>query len=428
MGDTGKQTQTQTDGRQIGPAFDEWRRRFETTRPIYVAFTERLEQLLDDVLARRRLQIDRIEARTKTVESFYEKIQRDGKDYADPFMEMTDICGLRIITLFTADAEKIAQILREEFVIDALNSVDKGAQLDADQFGYQSIHAIVSLSPGRAALTEWEAYANLKAEIQVRTVLQHAWAAINHSLAYKSTGDIPKPMLRRLNRISAHHEAADDEFLALQSEMSKHHQATLSAVESGKTGIGIDGHSLDVFFEASGEGERWDDLAYRAGFEISHKPSAVDLARRNLLSLLSQADIKTLDALSNTLAGTRDHAPEYLRAIRKGWQARTGSSRRPVANWYAIVRLAVLLGLPAPVSARILQSSPFGPDMTGVVADALKQPTGPRAESEGATVGRTAAKMGDAPASDGPSPPVPDGDEADVLMIPSDTERRWSEG
>ena len=354
------------------PVLDRWRRQFERTRPSYVSFTKRMHLLLEEIFDQRGIVIDRIESRTKTAESFFEKVQRDGKSYGDPFAEMKDICGLRIVPLFTADAEKIAPILKEEFAIDAVNSIDKGAELEPDRFGYQSIHSIVSLSPARAALTEWSNYAGFKAEIQVRTVLQHAWAAINHSLAYKATGDIPKPMIRRLNRISALLESADDEFLALQQEMSQHRAATVTAVESGKRGIGIDAQSLDVYFETSGAAETWDNLAYSAGYEISHKSSVVELARRNLLSVLEQAEIKTLDDLGSALEELQPRAPGFLRTIRQGWQERTGSARRPVANWYAIVRIAVLFHIAPALAQKILQGTAFGADMSQIIRDVLR--------------------------------------------------------
>jgi ppGpp synthetase/RelA/SpoT-type nucleotidyltranferase len=93
-------------------------------------------------------------------------------------------------------------MIEEEFTIDKDNSLDKRKELRSNEFGYLSVHYVVSLSPARAALGEYKNYASLRAEIQVRTVLQHAWAAVDHRLRYKSETDAPEHLRRRLFLLS----------------------------------------------------------------------------------------------------------------------------------------------------------------------------------------------------------------------------------
>lgn len=55
-------------------------------------------------------------------------------------------------------------------------------------------------------------YVGLKAEIQVRTTLQHAWASIEHKLRYKSDIKLPEEERRELSSIAASFESYDKAF------------------------------------------------------------------------------------------------------------------------------------------------------------------------------------------------------------------------
>lgn len=181
---------------------EEWIARYRTERPRYERFTNEVSELLRKLLSHENVNAT-VETRTKEVDSFAGKITRPGKNYVDPLSEVTDLAGLRIIVDSLTDVERVAQLLRSEFAIDATRSINKADALDPDRFGYLSQHFIVSLSPTRRALVEWSGLGELCAEIQLRTALQHAWSVIQHPLDYKSTIDVPKPLRRRLFRLSA---------------------------------------------------------------------------------------------------------------------------------------------------------------------------------------------------------------------------------
>jgi putative GTP pyrophosphokinase len=98
-----------------------------------------------------------------------------------------------------------------EFVIDWENSVDKGELLSPDRFGYLSVHYVASLSPSRLALPEYKQYGSIKAEIQVRSILQHAWAEIERGLGYRNQ-TMPGRVRRRFSMVAGLLEMADKEF------------------------------------------------------------------------------------------------------------------------------------------------------------------------------------------------------------------------
>ena len=104
---------------------------------------------------------------------------------------------MRIITYFAEEVDAVAQLIEREFTIDRKNSIDKRMALDPDQFGYLSVHYIVSLAANRSQLPEYAALSGLSAEIQIRSILQHAWAEIEHDLGYKSQTAVPRDVVRQ---------------------------------------------------------------------------------------------------------------------------------------------------------------------------------------------------------------------------------------
>src|ERR1041384_2055216 len=191
---------------------DDFTRLYELKRPLYIEFTEKVKSLLESLLTTSNIKYQVVEKRTKNIQSFREKISRANKQYSDPLREVTDLAGLRIIVYYLEDVNAACQMIEREFNIDREASVDKGLLLQPNEFGYRSVHYIASLSDSRKALLEWAAYDGLVAEIQVRTVLQHAWAAISHALQYKKEQDIPSVFRRRLSRLSSLLELSDEEF------------------------------------------------------------------------------------------------------------------------------------------------------------------------------------------------------------------------
>jgi putative GTP pyrophosphokinase len=128
--------------------------RYRAVRATYESMTVRLRVLITDLISDAGIDVIQIEARTKSTESFAEKISRKGRKYENPLVDMTDLIGLRIITYYREAVTRIGEVLKGEFLIDEKNSVDKMAALDPDRFGYLSMHYIASLSPTRRKLAE----------------------------------------------------------------------------------------------------------------------------------------------------------------------------------------------------------------------------------------------------------------------------------
>lgn len=169
-----------------------------------------LKNNLETLLNESEINFMEIEYRTKTLESFENKIKR--KNYKNPMEEIEDFCGVRIICYYINDLKKIDTLINENFNI--ISKVYKDAELEENKFGYRSNHYIVTLKDEWCSVPVLKNLKNLKAEIQVRTILMHAWADISHQLNYKQSSD--KKFERKLNQLSALFEIADTHFVNLK--------------------------------------------------------------------------------------------------------------------------------------------------------------------------------------------------------------------
>ncbi|TDO92043.1 ppGpp synthetase/RelA/SpoT-type nucleotidyltransferase [Halanaerobium saccharolyticum] len=197
-------------------------KQFQKQRHNYVNLRAEVEVILREALNENDIVFHSIESRVKSVESFREKAERD--KYSDPINEITDLTGIRIITLFEKEIHQISDIIKELFEIDYARSEDKSDLLDADKMGYKSIHYIAELSRDKITTTELESFAGLKFEIQIRSILQHAWAEIEHDRNYKFKGELPKHLQRRFYALAGMLEIADREFNILSEEVEKFRQ------------------------------------------------------------------------------------------------------------------------------------------------------------------------------------------------------------
>jgi ppGpp synthetase/RelA/SpoT-type nucleotidyltranferase len=156
-----------------------------------------------------------VEHRVKAEKSLAGKLERNG-DYYNVFEDLTDILGCRIVCFLSDEIDAIGKKVEESFVIDWENSSDKRALIKDDTFGYLSLHYICSLPFG----DKWpDEICGKKFEIQIRTILQHAWSAINHDIGYKSDFGVPRDVRRQFARLAGLLELADDEFVRARDNM-----------------------------------------------------------------------------------------------------------------------------------------------------------------------------------------------------------------
>ncbi|MHA1680658.1 MAG: hypothetical protein ACTSUE_06600 [Promethearchaeota archaeon] len=178
---------------------------------------EELRTVLDSILNGMSIELHVdcfIQTRVKTVASFAGKIMRDGLDDVNSFDELTDLCAGRVICSTLHDVALFCKQLEQHFIVCWESCIDKASQLESNEFGYLSKHYIVKLDPKSRHIPDLdipESLFGIRAEIQVRTILQHYWASISHKIDYKGQFPLPDKIKRELNRYAALLETVDSE-------------------------------------------------------------------------------------------------------------------------------------------------------------------------------------------------------------------------
>lgn len=212
------------------PDLDPARVRWLELRPQYESLGRYMSDLLRRDLRKAGI-LPNVSSRAKTVDSFLKKIVRKG--YTDPFEEMHDKVGVRVVVPFISQLTAANQIIRSQFDVRFFDNKLEG--LGHDKFAYQSWHYDVQLkTPLNAAM---EQYRGWWVELQLRTESQHVWAEMAHRLLYKSDLEIPERVARRVHVLNAMLELADNEFEGTRDVISSLPGAWSLNVLSGLEGI-----------------------------------------------------------------------------------------------------------------------------------------------------------------------------------------------
>lgn len=196
------------------------------------------------------------------MKSYCDKAMKE--KYINPTEEIQDLAGIRIIAYVNSDVAKICSLIENEFEIDYENSIDKSKLLGIDKVGYKSVHYICKLSEKRSCLRENSMFNGLNFEIQIRTLLQHTWAEIEHDKNYKFSGNLPEKLKRRFSLIAGTLELMDMEFDELSSSIDKYAESVSQNMKDGKIEkILIDSTSLNEYMMNKYKDE------IEAGFEVN---------------------------------------------------------------------------------------------------------------------------------------------------------------
>lgn len=137
-----------------------------------------------------------VKGRIKSFDALYRKLLlrcQNGTLIDKPFEVITDIIGMRIVVPFLEDLSSVERLIKEHF--EVVETEYKSRELSIREFGYDSIHILIKLPveiSGKIRNSE-----NMKIEIQLRTILQDAWAEVEHELIYKTSIDKVEDTIRR---------------------------------------------------------------------------------------------------------------------------------------------------------------------------------------------------------------------------------------
>ena len=198
-------------------------REYAAQQPLLAEAAELWVGLVTSVLDDAGINYLSVVGRAKSVTSFAAKAARtlDGVPaFSDPLTQITDQIGLRVITYVHSDVAAVADLLDDQVVV--IDDRDMGRETASEgRFGYASRHLHVGLDAARESQPAYELLRGIRAQVQIRTVLQHAWAEFEHDIRYKGT--IPDEHVpdfdRRFTLAAGLLELADREFSTIRDRL-----------------------------------------------------------------------------------------------------------------------------------------------------------------------------------------------------------------
>ena len=224
--------------RHLDPHCNAILQEYQDNLPRFREVEAQVKDTIKRTLADAGLLVAVIESRIKSYDSLAGKLELKGHKYKS-LAGLTDILGLRVITFYIDDVDKVASAVERLFTIDWENTVDKRKIQEIASFGYLSLHYICSIPdfPYRF-------------EIQMRTLLQHAWANMDHDTGYKSGVEIPRRYLRNMSRLAGMLELVDDEFSKIRIELTDYRRRVQALVRSGNLDeVPLDGDTFRSYLD-----------------------------------------------------------------------------------------------------------------------------------------------------------------------------------
>ena len=257
---------------------------YQDNLPRFREVEQEVKEKLRQTLADAGLLVAAIESRVKAYDSLAGKLELKGHKY-NSLADLTDILGLRVITFYIDDVDKVASAVERLFEIDWDNTVDKRKIHEIDSFGYLSLHYICSI-PGFP----------YRFEIQMRTLLQHAWANMDHDTGYKSGVEIPKRYMRNMSRLAGMLELVDDEFSKIRIELTDYRRRVQALVRSGNLDeVPIDGDTFRSYLDLNPFNQLNKRIAAMNQAEIQ------DVSLMPYLAVFKGLGLKTLGDISNII-------------------------------------------------------------------------------------------------------------------------------
>ncbi|QNI32784.1 RelA/SpoT domain-containing protein [Alloacidobacterium dinghuense] len=311
---------------------------FDRRKDNLVEFCNKTKTLIEECLKDASIHFQSVQARVKGRDKLKTKYLDPSKNYKN-LDDITDLAGLRVITYYEDEVDSVAEIIKREFAIDSDKSVDK-RETQPDRFGYYALNLICTHSSRRVLDVQYKKFTNVCCEIQITSILRHAWSEIEHSW-YDLKESFPDHIKRRFYRIAALLEIAETEFLDIRKQKADYSRAIAVQVESEVPELLVDPISLQAFVDQEPLVHKLDNviadlLQLELHDEFPEKTAEMRARAANL------AGLKTLRDLRKALKQYEEGIVEYVSRCRSVWH--TGpSSTSHLQKGLCIYHLAMML-------------------------------------------------------------------------------------
>ncbi|MCW8329399.1 hypothetical protein MD588_11330 [Photobacterium sp. SDRW27] len=273
----------------------------------YTNCSNSLKSLLISIFESEGIIVHSVSSRVKERNSLENKTKQKNKYQS--INDITDIVGVRIITHYSDDVDKVSNLIEREFNIDSANSIDKRASLEPEKFGYLSVHYVARFNNDRDKLLEYQPFKKIKFEIQIRSILQHTWAEIEHDTGYKTETDIPAHIRRQFSRLAGLLEIADSEFIRIRNSLESYADEVNTKIENSTEELLIDSVTLEQFIKNNSYVIQLTENIENVFGGKSHEIDRDTISR--YINELSTYDIKSISQLLDALKEHEDAIMEH---------------------------------------------------------------------------------------------------------------------
>lgn len=222
---------------------------YHENQPIFERMQNLICNKIHTSLDENHILIAALESRIKTEKSLLGKLERKGYKYHSLY-DITDILGIRIITFYNNEVDLISAHVEQLLDIDWENSIDKRKMLEIDRFGYLSLHYICRIPESIYKDPDMPELNQIRFELQIRSLLQHAWANLYHDMGYKNDIEIPVVYQRDMSRLAGLLEMADEQFSRIRKEINDYRRNVQSLVATGNFNeVPLNGDTFHSYLE-----------------------------------------------------------------------------------------------------------------------------------------------------------------------------------
>jgi putative GTP pyrophosphokinase len=276
---------------------------FAAASPALATRGNTVAETLSTWLAEAGIKVHSIMMRVKDPKSLAKKLARPDRDYVD-LWDITDLLGLRVITYFEDAVDRVGRVLEARLRVDLAHSIDKRRR-EPGVFGYRSLHYVFEMGGGLPA--------GARGEIQVRTILEHSWAEVEHDLGYKAPGSVPLGVRQRLSRLAGLLELADREFVAIRDELAAYTSALPERIADADDDVVLDQLALGALLTSPDV----EQLDLRIAETHGHALGAELFFTDYLLKMLQSVGLTTV---AQVQTGLRTHGHDIVAMARPYFQ------------------------------------------------------------------------------------------------------------
>jgi ppGpp synthetase/RelA/SpoT-type nucleotidyltranferase len=304
---------------------------------LYEEYSLRIRNLVQDLVEREDIEICSIEGWAKAPAELVKSLHSHYEGNESGLDSIADLVTVRVLLRFPEDVRKVEDIICSEFRVDMTRSIPLSGLEDPFRFGYPAALYTLTISEGRSLLREWRKYKDISFRLELRTVLQEAWATISPRVTKSVDSIAEKKLKRKLVRLAALLEEADEGFLSLWEEVKDVAVLVPPTPESPveETSVSAERtYTEDELYTLFSDGEntlnKWSSAAIKAGFPIFvPSPHYLKESFQYLNKVFRAAGIDTISEVEKFLADLEeeDRGVTQLRTIHEAFEKESGAWR-----------------------------------------------------------------------------------------------------